>query len=198
MEPTQSPAEAPSQVENLAAQCVRFVEKATGVALDFTQDTLPLLDHYLRQAPKDGGDVQALLAAAAGAYFGEVVRRAFPCRWHAPVDDYGAWRIEFEHIFLHFSPVAFAHEAITSTEVVKGGSGFGVLEQDLQTVRDGLEALGTVGEDDYFRLGTRFEVLNTVVDRLTGRSAGEDEEVTVRYDEAAYRVALGESGDRPS
>jgi hypothetical protein len=189
----------PTQVQELAAQCAGFVQKSTGVALDYTSDTLPLLDHYLRQVPRDGGDVQALVAAAAGAYFGEVVRRAFPCRWHAPTDDYGAWRIEFEHVFLHFNPVAFAHEAITGSEVVKGGSGFGVLDQDLETVRGGLEALGTVGEEDYFRLATRFEVLNTVVDRLTGKSAGEEEEsVSMRYDEEAYRVALGESEDRPS
>jgi hypothetical protein len=199
VEPTPSSRDVPTQVQDLAAQCAQIVQKSTGVALDFTSDTLPILDHYLRQVPHDGGDVQNLVAAAAGAYFGEVVRRAFPCRWHAPTDDYGAWRIEFEHVFLHFNPVAFAHEAIIASEVVRGGSGFGVLDQDVEAVRAGLEALGTVGEEDYFRLATRFEVLNTVVDRLAARSAGEDEEaVSVRYDEESYRVALGESDDRPS
>jgi hypothetical protein len=193
VDPISSSSDAPSQVQNLAGQCVRFVEKATKVVLDYTPDTLPLLDHYLRQVPHQGDEVRALVAAAAGAYFGEVVRRVFPCRWHAPDDDYGAWRIEFEHVFLHFNPVAFAHEAITGKEVVSGGAGFGVLDQDLEVVRAGLEALGTIGEDDYFRLATRFEVLNTVVDRLTGHSMSEEEGVSVRFDRESYRVALGES-----
>ncbi|MGZ5970083.1 MAG: hypothetical protein ACXWP4_20565, partial [Polyangiales bacterium] len=187
MNPPLSGSDAPSQVLDLAAQCARFVEKSTGVALDFTPDTLPLLDHYLRQVPRDGEGLQGLVAAAAGAYFGEVVRRVFPCRWHAPPDDYGAWRIEFEHIFLHFNPVAFAHEAITASEVVKGGAGFGVLDQDLEVVRGGLEALGTIGEDDYFRLATRFEVLNTVVDRLTGQSMTGEDNVATQFDHESYR-----------
>ncbi|MEI8254985.1 MAG: hypothetical protein WCJ30_04870 [Deltaproteobacteria bacterium] len=193
-----SSSDAPGQVGDLAEQCVRYVEKSTGVLLDYTPDTLPLLDHYLRQVPREGDEVQVLVAASAGAYFGEVVRRVFPCRWHAPTDDYGAWRIEFEHVFLHFNPVAFAHEATTASEVVKGGAGFGVLDQDLEVVRGGLEALGTIGEDDYFRLATRYEVLNTVVDRLTGQSMNAEDGVSIHYDHHAYKLALGEVDERPS
>jgi hypothetical protein len=176
-------------VRELADACVQYVQKATGVALDFQADTLPLLDHYLAQVPKNDEAVRSLVAPAAGAYFGEVVRRAFPCRWHAPVDDFGAWRIEFENVFLHFNPVALAHEAIMSTEVVEGGAGFGVLDQDLEAVRAGLEALGTISEDDYFKLATRLEVLATVVDRLAGQSIGDGGPV-VRFDADAYRAAL--------
>jgi hypothetical protein len=202
-EPLRDPA--PEHVRELADACVRYVQQATGVALDFKPDTLPVLDHYLGQVPRADDSMRSLVAPAAGAYFGEVVRAAYPCRWSAPEDDYGAWRVEFEHVFLHFNPVAFAHEAIVGDEVVEGGAGFGVLDQDLEAVRAGLEALGTIGEEDYFKLSTRFEVLGTVVDRLAGQgmaAAGDGEALpAVRFDAAAYRAALGEEdepGDKPS
>jgi hypothetical protein len=181
----------PAHVRELAESCVRFVQKATGLSLDFTPETLPLLDHYLSQTSRDKDAGRAMMATAAGAYLGEVVRAAYPCRWNAPQDDYGSWRIEFDHVFLHFNPVAFAHEAITSSEVVEGGAGFGVLDEDLETVRAGLEVLGTLNEEDYFKLSTRFEVLATVVDRLAGQSIASDEPA-MRFDAQAYRAVLGE------
>lgn len=182
---------APEHVRELAALCTGLTAKATGMALDFTPDTLPILDHYLTQLRGEKDDVRSLVAAAAGAYFGEVVRANFPCRWHAPQDDYGAWRIEFAHVFLHFNPVAFAHEAIEGSDVVEGGTGFGVLDEDLDTVRAGLEALGTISEEDYFKLSTRFEVLATVVDRLTGQVAAHGD-ASVRFDADTYRMTLDE------
>jgi hypothetical protein len=192
----------PEHVRQLSEACVRYVQKATGVVLDYQAETLPVLDHYLSQVPRVDDSMRTLVAPAAGAYFGEVVRAAFPCRWNAPADDYGAWRIEFENVFLHFNPVAFAHEALVGDEVVEGGSGFGVLGEDLEAVRAGLEALGTIGEDDYFRLSTRYEVLATVVDRLAGQALAEsgEGEIVVRFDASAYRAALGEDdeGDKPS
>jgi hypothetical protein len=189
------PEPAPAHVLELAHTCSRLVEKATGVPLDLSPDTLPLLDHYLRGLAAEPDEARNLVATAAGAYFGEVVRSRFPCRWHAPQSDYGAWRIEFEQVFLHFNPVAFAHEAIMSEEVVEGGTGFGVLDDDLDAVRGGLEALGTISEEDYFRLATRFEVLTTVVDRLAGASIAANEPV-VSFDAEAYRVTL--DGERSS
>ena len=66
----------PEAVRELAEACVGYVLGAVGVPLDYTPDTLPLLDHYLRTVPENAaGEVLALIAPAAGAYFGEVVRR---------------------------------------------------------------------------------------------------------------------------
>lgn len=183
----------PAHVHELAEACRRYVVSATGMELDYGSETLPVLDHYLRSVERKP-DVQALVAAAAGAYFGEVVRAQLPCRWHAPEEDYGAWRIEFEPVFLHFNPVALAHEAVLGAEVVEGGAGFGVLDQDLDTVRGGLEALGTIAEDDYFKLTTRHEVLVTVFERLLAGHTRPGEP-QLRFDAAAYRVALDLPGE---
>lgn len=178
--------------------CVRLVHKATGLNLDGSPDTLPLLDHYLVQLRPEKEEIRNLVAAAAGAYFGELVRARFPCRWHAPPEDYGAWRIEFGHVFLHFNPIAFAHEAILRAEVVEGGAGFGVLDRDLDALREGLEALGSIGEEDYYRLSTRYEVLATLVDRLTARKLT-SANPTESFDATVYRMALDtDPDDKPS
>ena len=47
-----------------------------------------------------------------GAYFGEVVRRMFPCRWRMNSENPMKWTIEFEYVPLRFSPVGAAAEAL--------------------------------------------------------------------------------------
>ena len=179
----------PEHVRELSLGAVQFVQRSTGVVLDFTPETLPLLDYYLTTVRDAVADVQALVAPAAGTYFGEVVRRAFPVRWYAPGRDYAVWRIEFELCFLHFNPVAFAHEAIHGREIIEGGAGFGVQASEVDAVKDALALLGTVAEEDYFKLSTRLEVLTMVVDRLVaaGMVRGEGDQV---YDALAYHSVL--------
>src|SRR5687767_15165113 len=41
---------APPAIQDLADACIRYVERAVGVRLDYTLETLPLLDHYLEHA----------------------------------------------------------------------------------------------------------------------------------------------------
>ena len=47
---------APQAVADLAASCVRFVERRYGVTLDFSPDTLSLLDQYVRDARGERGE----------------------------------------------------------------------------------------------------------------------------------------------
>jgi len=108
-------APAPGPIADLAEGCVRFVEKALGVRLDYTPETLPLLDHYLAQARGDAGarmETLDLLAQAAGAYFGEVIRRKHPSWWRTDAEDPMQWRIELEAVYLAFHPMLFAREAL--------------------------------------------------------------------------------------
>ena len=107
--------EAPERVRDLAEACVRFVERALGVKLDYEPETLPLLDHYLATARAEAEDQPAarvLVAHAAGAYFGEVVRRRYPSWWRAEGNDPGGWRIELENVYLSFSPVELVADAL--------------------------------------------------------------------------------------
>jgi hypothetical protein len=164
---TQGPegAEAPLSIIDLAVSCVRFVERAIGLPLDFTPETLPVLDHYLRtarSAPHE--EVAGLIVPAAGAYFGEVVRRQLgPARWHWDADDTSACRLEFERGFLTFNPLGSALEAIRGVAVEGSGAHFGLLREEEPLVHAALERMGEVREDDYYRLAVRYETVEQIV-----------------------------------
>lgn len=181
--------ETPDRVRELSLGCVQYVQRATGVVLDFSSETLPVLDYYLQGLRGEKPAVRALLAPAAGAYFGELVRRIFAARWHAPREEYDRWRVEFSQCFLHFNPVAMAHEAIDGAELVEGGSGFGVNAQDLPLLKAALDTFGAISEDDYFRLATRLEALESIVDRLLA-SAAQRGESKVALGPDFYRMSL--------
>lgn len=64
--------------------------------------------------------------------------------------------------------MAFALEAIDGHEAVEGGAGFGVSNEERGHLVLALEVLGTLPEDQYYLLSTRFDVLESAVDRLMG------------------------------
>jgi len=110
----------PAQVMEYASQVVEYVRRSLGVSLAYDSETLPVLDHYLRQvamaAPSRASEqpevlAADLLAATAGAYFGEVVRRRVGGSWHLPSGDPGTWRLVLPS-GLWFFPAAMAMAAI--------------------------------------------------------------------------------------
>jgi hypothetical protein len=169
--------DAPPVVLDLADSCVRFVKRALSIELDYTPDTLPILDHYLREAHGiEREEILNLVAPAAGAYFGEVVRRQLgPGRWHWVSDDFGECRIEFDRCFLSFNPIGSALEAVLGEEAEGYGSDLSLLPEDQGLVRDSLERTGEVREDDYYRLAVRFEVVEQVVGLLVEKAIARDE-----------------------
>jgi hypothetical protein len=168
---------APDAVRDLAAGCVRYVKSALKIELDYTPDTLPLLDHYLRNASDiSREEVLSLLVPAAGAYFGEVVRRTLgPCRWHWIEDDLSACRLEFERCFLSFNPIGSALATLLSGDAEHYGGHLALLPEDVLLVKESLERSGEVQEEDYYRLAVRFEVLEQVVSLLLEKAIASNE-----------------------
>lgn len=164
----------PEPVHDLAESCVRFVQAALGVELDFTQDTLPLLDHYLSEAADAEDDVLGLVVPAAGAYFGEVARRHLEAGiWVSTGAKYEEWRLELHPGPVSINPIGIALECISGDSVTGWGSEFAVPEKYRQNVNDAVDALGEVREEDYYTFALRLEVLETVHVRLTAlASAG--------------------------
>lgn len=174
----------PAPIEDLAHACVRFVERAVGVKLDFTPDTLPLLDHYLLGARKvtaeteetSGAVTQELVAQAAGAYFGEVVRRRYASWWRlgASADDH---RLEFHRASMVAYPVAMMKDALsledepTTLEL----TGFELDDADRSAAMRRLDEFPDVSAEDFVRPSTRFEVLEVVVDAARGRQLASGE-----------------------
>ena len=193
---------APDAVRDLAEGCVRFVKQSLGVTLDYQPETLSVLDHYLEQARvalQGGGKEQqqgveplpALLAHAAGAYFGEVVRRRYASWWRAEGDDPAFWQIQLEQVYLAFSPVQLMQEALSRVEEVlvqdeeqaavleapeKGDmAGFEMEEGDRQAIAARLAELPEVPEAEYYAPSTRLEVIDIAVDAIRARRMAEDE-----------------------
>lgn len=164
---------APARVRDLADGCVRFVERALGVKLDYEPETLSVLDHWVEQGRKEidtRPTTAAIVAHAAGAYFGEVVRRRFPSWWRADGDDPGAYRIELGAVYLAFSPVQLVVNAIYRAE---DGDAIEIDEADRETVAARLAELPEVSEDEYFALSTRLEVIDIAVDAIRARRVAE-------------------------
>ncbi len=167
------PAAAPDHIQDLAEGCVRFVERALGLTLDYTPETLPLVDHWLRTACAPTPEMLELTAPAAGAYFGEVVRRALgDARWYAPVGEPQRWRLEYEHVFLAFNPIGTAVEAATGDHVDGWSAEFALLPADRATLEDALaRTTGDLREDDFFRLAVRYDVVEQIVETLRALAA---------------------------
>lgn len=169
------PSPPPAEVAELANACVRFVERKLGVPLDYTLETLPLLDHYLleaREEVRDKPELYALIVNAAGAYFGEVVRRRLPSWWHMPSSDPASWQIQAEPIYLWFEPVAVAHDALMHGEG-EGGEGsvarLEIEEDDRETLVERLAELPAVTESEYYSLSTRVEIIDIAADVIKAR-----------------------------
>jgi len=169
----------PMAVQELAAACVRFVATKYKVALDFTPDTLSLVDQYARDtreasAAEDIEQAEMRLArampiveGAIGAYLGEVIRRAHGGIWDADGDP-STWRVLMTRVFLAFNPIAMAREALT----LEHDDGAHLVTDPAQ--REALEArlasLGQVDDTEYFAPTTRFDVIEIAVEALAAQA----------------------------
>ena len=172
----------PERVGELAEACVRFVERAIGVKLDYQAETLSLLDHYLeegRKAAREKPETAALVAHAAGAYFGEVVRRRHASWWRAEGDDPAFFRIELESAYLSFSPVQLMADALLrSDEEESSGEEdaserLELEEQDRDAVAQRLAELPPVSEREFYAPSTRLEVIDIAVEAIRARRMGD-------------------------
>jgi hypothetical protein len=184
-------------VEDLALAAFRMVKEKLAFELDFTPETLPVLDHYLRELRAEGIDekVASVIGPCAGAYFGEVVRRSLPgLRWAATGDDYAKWRIEASHVFMCFHPIGMALEALYGEPLDGFASHVAVLPGDRDAVDRSLDAAGPVRDDDFVRLAVRHEVIEQTLSVLTAQEQQRGEPRTFGPDVYDATIGIGEPG----
>ncbi len=183
----------PPEIAELAEAARQYVLTAVGPELDYSPETLPLLDHYLRGAGenvRERPELAELLARSVGAYFGEVVRLALPSFWRLPSSDARDWQVCLEQVFLAFNPTAFAWDALFESADHDGPSSELVLDrEDREALEQRLAALPPVSESEYWLLSTRFEVIEMAADqaRLGLARAGLSR---VEYGPADYEPAV--------
>jgi hypothetical protein len=195
--PVREVAPPPAVIAELAESCVRYVQRSLGVALDYTAETLPLLDHYLAEAqkalvqqseadPKAAATTLPLLVHTAGAYFGEVVRRRYASWWRAEGSDPMSFRIELETAYLAFSPMLFIYEALARSLTLHGdqevfdAAQIEMDEEDQKAASARLAEL-EVSDDEYYAPSTRLEAIDVVVDTIRTRrlAAGDPVEMAL-------------------
>jgi hypothetical protein len=162
---------APARVREYADQVVTYVRNALGVTLEYDSNTLPILDHYLRNVPKDGGAPATLqlVVSTAGAYFGEVVRLRLGGRWELNTDD-AEWRVVLP-TGLNFSPAGFVAAAIAQADLDDLDSEFDAPPRMRPYVQQALERMGEVSIEDYYSLCGRLDTLEHVHEVLVAVAA---------------------------
>lgn len=145
-------------IMDLAVACVTSVKNATGLELDLTQDTLPILDHYAELAESPHDEVVSLLAPMCGAYFGEVLRRHLDDgMWDCASAEHKDWRLKFERCSLELNPIGVALEVLTGREAGEWGSQLQMAPADRAQAKRALSVYGDVDEADFYKFSVRFE-----------------------------------------
>lgn len=160
-------------VMDLTVACVTSVKNATGMDLDLSQDTLPILDHYaeLVDIPRD--ELVSLLAPMTGAYFGELLRRQFEDgTWVTDPDDYTSWRLRFERCSLTFNPIGVALEVLLGQDVPDWGAELRTAVEDQLRIEKALRVYGDVRDRDYYTFTVRFEAIEQAYLGLLNNPAG--------------------------
>jgi hypothetical protein len=160
-------------VMDLTVASVTSVKNATGMELDLSQDTLPILDHYagLVDAPRE--EILSLLAPMSGAYFGELLRRQLDDgEWVTDSDDYRQWRLRFERCSLTFNPLGIALEVILGQDIPEWGAHLQTAPQDQPRIKKALDVFGDVRDRDYYTFSVRFEAIEQAYLALLNDLAG--------------------------
>lgn len=158
----------PGIIAELAAACVRFVATRYGIHLDFSPDTLSLVDQWLRDARSEMAtrpELVELVQGAAGAYLGEVMRRAFGGVWSTEGEQ-ADWRLYSKRVYLAFNPLGMAREALLLGEAEGWHAHFELDPGDREEIDARLAALPAAGEDEYYAPSTRYDVVDIVVAAL--------------------------------
>ena len=165
--------ETPDAVMDLTVACVTSVKNATGIELDLSQDTLPILDHYaeLADAPRD--EVVSLLGPMCGAYFGELIRREIGDGvWQIDPDDHAQWRMRFEGCSLTFNPIGVALEVLLGQDIPDWGAHLQTAADDRLRVKKALEVYGDVRDSDYYTFSVRYEAIEQAYRGLVNNPGG--------------------------
>lgn len=185
----------PEPIIDLCRSLTDFVERAVGLRPDFTAETLPIVDHYIRESRGGIEERPALLdltAQAIGAYFGEVVRRALTGFWNLPSPNYHDWQLLGKAAFFAFNPIGVGYEVLTRGAHHGPSAELKMAKEDLELVRARLEALPEEREESYFSLSTRFEVIELMAECVRAQAEARGyTDMSYDLEDYAYSLSSG-------
>ena len=166
---------------------------------DMGSTALAFVDHYLSLSRDETREpIITLVAAGAGAWFGELVRREVGGQWIGDGTDPRRLRLLLEPAFVHFSPIDMAYEAILAGEVQPGDPRIPVGAEldgsfhlrkrsapgeegepsDQDWVTERLAETSPLPEDQFYSLTVRFETLSMILELLASRDLARGREPT--------------------
>jgi hypothetical protein len=151
---------APASIADLSAAACEYVVRAVGVSVDYTPETLPIVDHYVtlvRSEVEGRPELLLLVARALGAYFGRVVLGQLEGFWRVTSDDDHGWLVCLKGVLLAFNPVGIAYDVLRQGQSGGPSSEIHLTREERRVVAARLEALPSVDEAEYFMLATRLE-----------------------------------------
>jgi hypothetical protein len=164
---------APEAIADLVRACLEYVKRSLGTDLDFTPETLPLLDHYLievREELSAKPELAELTAHAAGAYFGEVLRRQMRGFWRMPSASLHDFQVCSSVAFVSINPFGVAYDALFGSADHQGPrSNLRVAPEDAGYVTARLATVPELPEDQFYLLTTRIEAIEITVEALRAR-----------------------------
>lgn len=196
------PSGTPAGLARELADALRdHVRRSLGVEIEDTSTSLAFVDHYLHSARSETRPAILLLVAAeAGAWYGELVRREMGGQWIGDGSDPRSLRLVLRDQFLHFAPVDQALEAVLEGDASRLPEGAALdnafhargapadpraaedagsdaagpdVPDDASWLADRLAELPPVGENEYYTLTCRFETLQLVLELLAAKHVGE-------------------------
>jgi hypothetical protein len=189
----------PAEIALLAERCALHIEGRFGLRPDGTPETLSLLDHFINAVvaeeargtvPPPGHPVRShlaqILAPSLGAWFGEVVRGQFACRWRLAGEAPLRWTVDFDRYLLRLNPFAAAAEAILRDHPLDGTPVLGTAPQSADGLRDRLASAPGLPDDEFFALASRFEALQISAEWLAIGGNGAE-----RFSDADYDRVFG-------
>lgn len=194
-------------VADLSRVFIDNVQRALAVDLNDpllrgTETTLAYVDHYIKMAKaEERAPIVALLAAGAGAFYGELVRTLLGGTWVGDAKDPRRLRMLMSNQFVHFSPIDQTLEAIAgrSLEPDDGRlqddsqvpfdpafvfrpprdddeldpSSLTDAERDALWLEERLGELSKVPEAEFVTLTCRFETLKLMLEMLAAKHQSE-------------------------
>ena len=164
---------APEPIADLVRACLAYVKRSLGTELDFTPETLPLLDHYLAEVREELAgkpELAQLTAHAAGAYLGEVLRRQMRGFWRMPSASLHDYQVCSSVAFVSINPFGVAYDALYGGPDHDGPrSNLKLAPEDHGYIAARLATVPEVPEDQFYLLTTRMEVIEITVEALRAR-----------------------------
>ena len=152
---------APVEVEEYAKQAVEAVRRALDFDLEWDSETLPVMDHYLKEVKSRDPAMVELVAAAGGAYFGEVVRRKLGGRWELGDGGPEAWRLGLS-TGLSFSPMGVAASVIVRGDLQDFDSALDATDDVRPSLERILGRMDAMAEDVFYSLCGRYDAVEHV------------------------------------